>query len=202
MIAMLLVTDLEFVLEQNYGLNISILPGACIVINGENGIGKTSLLKTLSSLSPPIAGSVLLNEQDIYSNKYEYRKEVMYLPHEDFLDHSKTVEETLTLWAGVYQAGLLALAAAGTFELYDVMETKIAELSCGWRKRVTLSLCLLSQKYIWLLDEPFVNLDKKGEHRLINTIQSRCQNGGIVILTTNTKIEMQNVMEVNLNHVV
>lgn len=168
-------------------LGCSLLPGACLLINGSNGSGKTSLLRILATLITQYEGEVLYNKIDFYAQGCvdEYRNLLSYIPHEEPLLHNFTVYENLKFWANLYDAHLALNAAIHAFSLNDYLNYPLLQLSKGWCKKVLLTKLLLCKTQLWLLDEPYVNLDTAGQEVLNNMITARCSQGGIVIIATN-----------------
>ena len=80
--------------------------------------------------------------------------------------------------------------AANYFGLETISNIQIKRLSRGWQQRVAISKLLIAPRKIWLLDEPFVNLDSDGKELLSTIIESRKQQKGLVILTGHSLPEL------------
>ena len=84
------------------------------------------------------------------------------------------------------------------FDLDELQNIPCGKLSQGWQKKVALAKLLALPSEIWLLDEPFTNLDSDSKIKLRSIIETRCDNGGSVILATHDDIEINNSVELNL----
>lgn len=179
-------------------LGFSLLDGACLIIKGHNGSGKTSVLKTLATIIKPQIGKTYLNSFDIEDVKDEYCYLVEYIGHEETLDEELSIIENLSLWAEIYNTNMIVPAAIRTFGLEEIADSQIKNLSQGTKRKVLFSKLLLSHAHIWLLDEPLVNLDNLGVETLHSIIAAKCSQGGIVIISTNqeTKLKTPLILEI------
>ena len=172
-------------------LGFSLQNGACLIVKGSNGSGKTSLLKTIATILKPQKGEIFFNEINIESALDEYCYLTEYIGHEEALDEGLTVSENLNFWAEIYNTGLIITAAIRTFALEEVADLPVKKISKGMKRKVILSKLLLSHAKIWLLDEPLVNLDSLGIETLHNIISAKCSQGGIVIISTNQETKLK-----------
>ena len=182
-------------LFQNLG--ITIFPGSMICVYGKNGVGKTSFLRAIAGIGN-FNGTIHYNECDIMEILSEYQTIVTYVGHHNALDYELSVIENLEFWAKLRNMEHAIAASFSLFELTPYEDTKICHLSQGWARKVELTKLLLTQTIIWVLDEPFVNLDQKGVDRLIEIMNVRCMNSGIVIFTAQLPCIHDNVINLNL----
>ena len=178
-------------------LGITIFPGSMICIYGKNGIGKTSLLRAIAGIGN-FNGTICYNEYDIKKNLSEYQTLVTYIGHQNALDYELSVIENLEFWAKLRHMEHAIAASFSLFEFASYMHTKILQLSHGWARKVELAKLLLTQTIIWILDEPFANLDKNGIDRLTEIMKVRCMNCGIVIFTAQLPCIQDNIINLNL----
>lgn len=183
----MLVRDLGFKFKDQYlfsGLNFTLEPGKIIHVTGSNGSGKTTLLEVLAGLKDANKGEILLNGKLVFSEHYaEYCQIITYIGHKLALKSQLSVIANLKFWADIYNSKEAVDAAIYYFNLGLYESSPVYELSAGYKKRVALARLLLSNASIWLLDEPFSNLDVAGAASLTNLINSKCSNGGRVIIT-------------------
>ncbi|MBS0236539.1 MAG: heme ABC exporter ATP-binding protein CcmA [Proteobacteria bacterium] len=165
-------------------LSLCILSGACIVLHGPNGSGKSTILKTLATLIQPQGGAILLGEVNIQQDLDEYRSLLCYISDTETIDPELSVIDNLLLWAEMASREPALAATIMGMGLNEVVDEPVFTLSRGVRRRVQLARLLLSNAVIWLLDEPFVHLDEKTAEYLANLIKMKCQNKGIVILSS------------------
>jgi heme exporter protein A len=163
-------------------LGFSVMPGGLIQLVGENGIGKTSLIRSIARLDTSNLGNISYNGCNVDEFIDEYKQIILYISDKEEVVGNFTVYETLDFLSKVYDSEMLLPAACETFGLSDYLETKIKLLSKGLKKRVVLSRLLLQRARIWLLDEPFTNLDHNSVAVVENIIGSHLGNGGIVIM--------------------
>ncbi len=164
--------------------SISLFPGSCLCVYGNNGTGKTSLLRVIASLLPTLTGEILyqgINVRDIL--KYSLNN-IFYLGDYNSLDLELSVWENLKFWASIYNTTHSLAAAIAVFSLENYLDSKIYTLSCGWQRRIKLALLLLNHSKLWLLDEPFSNLDDIALSSLIDIFNVRTSQSGIIIFTT------------------
>ncbi len=172
-------------------LGFSLQDGACLIVSGGNGSGKTSLLKTLATILKPEIGEIFFNNINVREALDEYCYLINFIGHEETLDEELTVLENLSFWAEIYNTGIILPAAVKTFNLMRVIDFPVKKISKGMKRKVLLAKLLLNHGKIWLLDEPLVNLDNLGVETLHNMIAAKCSQGGIVIISTNQETNLK-----------
>ena len=168
------------------GISFDLTGGTCLVLRGPNGVGKTTLLKTLAGLLPPHRGSLQIDADQI-----------AYAGHLDAVKAQMTVAENLEFWAGVYGTGDVQ-AALNKLELAALADRPAHTLSAGQKRRLGLGRLLVSDREIWLLDEPTASLDSRNTALLARVISDHCAAGGIAILSTHLDLPIRNVMTLEL----
>lgn len=169
------------------GLGFSLKPGMLMALTGANGSGKTTLLRIVAGLLKPEAGEILWDGEPIAS-QYDYHRELLYLGHQPALKPELTVYDNLHFWATLRDAEMLVPTALHYFDLIPYADVPVAELSAGWQRRVALARLVVEPARIWLLDEPATNLDREGMLLVQALIDTRIQQGGIVIMTTHADL--------------
>ena len=129
------------------GLSFRLVAGAALILRGPNGVGKTTLLRTLAGLQPALAGRVSVPAESI-----------AYAAHADGLKAVLTVEENLRFWAAIHGTGAVETALEA-MDLRGLRGRMAANLSAGQKRRLGLARLLVTGRAIWLLDEPTVSLD-------------------------------------------
>lgn len=176
-------------------INFEIAGGDALRIAGPNGAGKTSMLRLLCGLSPPAAGEVFWNGQNIRRIREDYCAELLYL------GHAVAVKDDLAAWenlqvnerlAGRFAARQAAWDALDAVGLDEIGHLPTRLLSQGQKKRVALArLWLADQPRLWILDEPFTALDLQAVELLCRKMDSHLARGGMVIYTTHQEIALK-----------
>ena len=154
------------------GVTFGLQAGQALVISGPNGVGKTSLLRTIIGLNTPAAG------------KIEWDHAPVYLAHQDALKPTLTVGENLEFWAGVYQSIHTLLDVRTLLELKPLWERPLGTLSAGQRRRVGLARICVAKQRLWVLDEPTVSLDTRGLTMFQKVLAEHLMHGGSAILSS------------------
>lgn len=182
-------------------LDFSIKSGQILLITGKNGIGKTTLLRIIAGILNVKLGHIMLDGTDIKENYNQYKKNVTYLGHRNAFNPALTVERNLLFWAHLRDTEELILPAVYYFNLGEVMDVQYSKLSAGWQKRVALARLLISNAKVWLLDEPFSNLDHEISELLKSLIATRIQQHGILVMTSHTYVNMENIKHLHLKKI-
>lgn len=177
------------------GLDLQVSAGEWLHIRGENGIGKTSLLRLLAGLTKPAAGSIFWNNQSIEIDASEYHRNLLFLGHRDSLKEDLTALENLSIATaldGLTVSEDQILHALHRFGLRGREDLPVNCLSAGQKRRVLLARLLLRQAKLWILDEPFNALDVRAVEMLSELIGEHIAAGGIAIMTSHQEIPMPN----------
>ncbi len=169
------------------GLDVGVTAGEALHVTGPNGIGKSSLLRVLAGLTRPETGDVAWRGRSIFAERDAYCAELAYLGHRDGLKNDLSARENLRfadrLRPRPTPAGRLdeCLASLG---LGDVADLAVRALSAGQRRRVAIGRSLLAQAVLWILDEPFSNLDVAGREWGHGRIGEHLERGGAAVVTS------------------
>ena len=175
-------------------LNFKINNKELLVIKGANGSGKTTLLKILSGLLKPISGSIIINKKNINILKDEYFKYFEYIGHENAIKTALTVRENLNFYLKI-KRNLTTKnfeKAIKIFNLKDLLDIKVENLSSGEKRRVSLSRLILSNSKIWFLDEPTNGLDKINTENFFKILKQHLQLNGLAIVASHDDIKIKN----------
>ena len=169
------------------GLDLQVLPGQCLHIRGENGVGKTSLLRLLTGLASPEAGEVLWNGHSIKKDVSGYHSQLLFLGHRDALKEDLSALENLRMYAAIDSVALSeqdAFNSLWRFGLKGREDLPVNCLSAGQKKRVLMARMLTRRAQVWILDEPFNALDSHAVVELQGLIVEHLENGGLAVLTS------------------
>ncbi|WP_019953885.1 heme ABC exporter ATP-binding protein CcmA [Yoonia vestfoldensis] len=155
------------------GVSFDLAAGQALVLRGPNGIGKTTLLRTLAGLQPAITGEVEMPEEA-----------AAYASHADGIKTALTVTENLAFWAEVY--GLpLDTGVLDRFDLAQFRNRQGGTLSAGQKRRLGLARLAVIGRKILFLDEPTVSLDTGSVAMFARWLQDdHLAQGGIAVIAT------------------
>jgi len=168
-------------------LDLAVSAGEWLHVRGENGSGKTSLLRLLAGLAQPAEGEVRWCGESINQADSAYRQNLLFFGHLGALKEDLTAMENLGFSAAMDGADFqdaTALAALYKFGLKGREELPVRVLSAGQKRRVMLARLAIRKARLWVLDEPFTALDVKAVDLLSNLISEHVANGGMAVLTS------------------
>lgn len=181
------------------GLALRVVPGACLHVAGENGSGKTSLLRILCALMAPSAGTVRWQGEDIRRLREAYWEQLAYVGHLNGVKDDLTATENVHIAAAIagWPADAATVRAAlGSFGLAGFEDRPARTLSQGQRRRVALArLHCATAARLWILDEPFTALDTRGVAALSELIGAHLGRAGSVVLTTHQDVALPGHVE-------
>jgi heme exporter protein A len=176
-------------------LSFALPRGTLLEVRGENGSGKTSLLRAICGLLEPVAGEIRWEQNGIKTLGDDYRAHLAYLGHLNGLKDELTALENLKLGAPL--AGFSADPKAiedmlRRFGLARCLHLPCKVLSQGQKRRAALArIGLATQRTLWILDEPFAALDVAAIAFLQSLIEQHLARGGIVLLTSHQDVPIQ-----------
>lgn len=182
------------------GLQFQLDAGEILQLEGPNGSGKTTLLRILSGLYGAYGGAVLWQGQDIRSCMSEYQAQLLVLGHKPAIKLALSPVENLRYLCGLHgqhDVGLImeALARLG-LSGYETVPCR--NLSAGQVRRVNLSRLYLSDARIWLLDEMFTAIDKKGVTQLERLLEAKAKEGVAIAMTTHHSPQIESLRVLRL----
>ncbi|WP_286271229.1 cytochrome c biogenesis heme-transporting ATPase CcmA [Thalassotalea hakodatensis] len=172
-------------------LNFTVKRGDIIQVEGPNGAGKTSLLRILAGLSSPYEGQVYFAGKPIRTCEEYFHQNMLYLGHQVGVKDELTAEENLAFSLALH--GLPIQKAEETLSEVNLLgfeDALASHLSAGQHRRIALAQLWQTPAKLWILDEPFTAIDKKGVLKLEQLIKEHANNGGAVILTTHQDLQM------------
>ena len=175
------------------GVSFALQPGEWLHLEGDNGVGKTSLLRLACGLSAVEEGEIQWQGQPVLNNIDEFRANLAYLGHQLALKEDLTPLENLQFDAAISGQSLsladakLALSKLG---LKGREHLPVRVLSQGQKRRTALGRLLLSSAKLWILDEPFVALDTAAQKVLTEVLNEHLNRQGMVLLTSHQAVSL------------
>ncbi len=172
---LLTVTDLAVAragLPVLEGVSLALAAGEALVLRGPNGIGKTTLLRTVAGLQPPLAGRIEAAPEAI-----------AYAAHADGVKSVLTVAENLAFWAAAFGTSGIA-EALRDMNLRELADRRAANLSAGQKRRLGLARLLVTGRPVWVMDEPTVSLDTASVALFAQAVAAHLARGGAALIAT------------------
>lgn len=173
------------------GLSCSVAAGNVVVLEGANGSGKTSLLRALAGLLDIESGVVRWNGADIRDERQAFSESLVWMAHRVGFKADLTLTENLR-----YESALRPVRPASidaVIERVDVahlVRLPLRALSAGQQRRVALARMLLAAAPLWLMDEPFANLDRAGRELVRRVVSEHVAGGGLCVMSAHQEVEM------------
>jgi heme exporter protein A len=174
------------------GLNFELLPGQLLLLEGSNGSGKTSLLRILCGFRDADEGELLWRGELIDDS--DYFSEMAYVGHADGSKRELSVAENLRFALAINSPGHYSIdQALQKVQLSGFDDNPVQTLSAGQKRRLSLARLLITHNALWILDEPFTSLDKRGVELIENLMIDHTKQGGMVILTSHQDLSLEHL---------
>jgi heme exporter protein A len=174
------------------GVSTHVGRGELLHVSGPNGAGKTTLLRVISGLLRPEQGSVTWLGRSIVQHRADYQAALAYAAHEPALKGDLTALENLRFSVGLKRRSRAeelrgALERTGVSACADL---PARVLSAGQRRRVSLARVVAMQACVWLLDEPYANLDAAGSKLVSELLQAHVSAGGLALVVAHRDLAL------------
>lgn len=178
-------------------VSFEIKKGEIVGFLGQNGAGKTTIMRILTSYLPATSGKVIIGGQEVSKNSLAIRKKIGYLPETPPLYSNMTVREYLKFAAQLKdippkQQSIQIDKVIESCSLNSVQRKIIATLSRGYKQRVGIAQAIINDPQILILDEPTIGLDPVQIIQVRNLIKS-LEHERTVILSTHILSEIQQI---------
>jgi len=175
-------------------ISLSLALGKIIILKGKNGSGKTSLIKTILNILQPTSGSIYWKGKPLHKNLYDFYNNITYIADKTSSVRQLSVYENINIWKKIFLSkvnneqinNILSI-----LNLENYLNTKVSSLSLGEVKKLELLRLIIENKKIWILDEPFTNLDNVSINTIGQTFMDHCNNNGCIIFSSHIEPKIQ-----------
>lgn len=173
-------------------INLGINSGKIVGLLGQNGAGKSTMIKLATGLLTPTSGQVLVDNQpvDIASKRI-----VSYLPERTYLDKSIRVKDALKLFQEFYDNFDIAKAKQLIQDLDLSLDTRIATMSKGMQEKLQLILVMSRNAKLYILDEPLGGIDPATRDYILDTILSNFASGATLLISTHLIADIERILD-------
>ncbi|QWZ06936.1 ABC transporter ATP-binding protein [Nocardioides panacis] len=169
------------------GTDFAVARGSIFALLGSNGAGKTTVVRILSTLLRPDAGSATVEGFDVVARAADVRESISLTGQFAAVDDVLTGRENLVLVARLRHlddVGRVADALLARFGLTDAARRRVATYSGGMRRRLDIAMSLVGDPPVIFLDEPTTGLDPQSRLEVWNSVRELARQGTTVLLTT------------------
>ncbi len=172
-------------------VGFSIRSGELLVVEGPNGSGKTSLLRGIAGLLDLEAGTVCWNGKPVRDDHQSFRADLAWFAHRTGFKADLTVAENLAFESGIRHCDDERRGEVlQRLGLRAIVDLPFRALSAGQQRRAALARVLLSRAKLWMMDEPFTNLDKQGQELVRELIEDHLGSRGLGVVATHQSLDI------------
>jgi ABC-type multidrug transport system ATPase subunit len=174
--------------------NISLVfePREFIVVVGQSGGGKSTLVDAIAGYRPATHGKVVVNGVDVYKNFDAIRNEIGFVPQRDIIHMELTVYQALDYAARLRmprdtskdERHQRIMETLQELDLLNRKDVQISRLSGGQQKRVSIGVELLTRPGLFFLDEPTSGLDPGTETLFMHLMRRMADQGRTIVMVT------------------
>lgn len=181
-------------------INLTLHSAALTCLVGINGVGKSTLLRTIAGIQKPISGTAYINNVDIHTETHaQLARQVSIVFTDPIPDQLITIAELVATGRMPHTGFLGKLSekdknitdsAMQLLNINDIAHRKISEVSDGQRQRALIARAIAQQTPIIILDEPTAFLDFKARIQVMSLLQNLAHADGKTILTSTHEIDL------------
>jgi len=172
-------------------LEFALNPGELLLVEGANGSGKTSLLRAVAGLLEFETGRIMWNGKDVVEERQSFHAELAWMAHKIGLKNDLTLLDNLRFETGLRSTDWSRLdSVLQRLSLSGLTQLPLRALSAGQQRRVTMARMLLTDARLWLMDEPFTNLDVAGRDLLTDIVAEHLANNGLAVIASHQGITL------------
>jgi ABC-2 type transport system ATP-binding protein len=169
------------------GVDFDVAPGTVFALLGSNGAGKTTMIRILSTLLHPDAGTATVAGSDVATHALDVRRSISLTGQFAAVDEVLTGRENLVLVAKLRHLPdprSIADDLLARFDLVDAGTRRVGTYSGGMRRRLDIAMSLIGSPAVVFLDEPTTGLDPEARIEVWRVVRDLAAQGTTVLLTT------------------
>ncbi len=172
-------------------LTFALTSGELLLLEGQNGSGKTSLMRAIAGMLSLESGQILWNDEPIRRQRQAFHGSLVWLAHRTGLKGDLTLLENLRFEASLRtQSDIDHDAVFERLGIARLKQLPLRSLSAGQQRRVALARMLLADVPLWLMDEPFTNLDREGRQLVMELATEHLSRGGLCVMAAHQDVEI------------
>jgi heme exporter protein A len=172
-------------------LEFALNPGELLMLEGQNGSGKTSLMRAIAGMLSLETGEIFWNGAPVSRQRQEFHGSLVWLAHRTGLKGDLTLVENLRFEGCLRRQSKVDTAAI--YERLAISRLKrlpLRSLSAGQQRRVALARMLMADVPLWLMDEPFTNLDREGRQLVMDLTEEHLAKDGMCVMAAHQDVEI------------
>jgi heme exporter protein A len=172
-------------------LSFALNPGELLLLEGRNGTGKTSLMRAIAGLIEFEDGDVMWEGKPLRSNRHDFYGSLVWMQHRVGFKADLNLVENLKFESHLRaQSGEDFDQVCERLDIDRLKRLPLRALSAGPQRRVALARMLMSKVPLWLMDEPFTNLDREGRALVMDLTTEHLADGGMCIMAAHQDVEI------------
>lgn len=173
-------------------INLKLKGGKIIGLLGQNGTGKSTLIKLINDLLIPTKGNIKVNGNDI---GVETKKIISYLPERTYLNKNMTVNEVINYFNDFYDNFDSKKARKLLKDLKLDENQKLSKMSKGMQEKVQLVLVMSRKALLYILDEPLGGVDPATRDYILDTILNNFNHDASIIISTHLIADIERILD-------
>jgi heme exporter protein A len=174
------------------GLGFALHGGEMLLLEGRNGCGKTSLMRAIAGMLSLESGHILWNDIPVLKQRQTFHGALVWLAHRTGLKGDLNMVENLH-----FEESLRPQSDRDHEEVFTrlgierLKRLPLRSLSAGQQRRVALARMLLADVPLWMMDEPFTNLDREGRQLVMELVEEHLSSGGLCVMAAHQDVEIR-----------